>query len=146
MVGCLVAVAGLVGCRSEQKGPTAGEPAQPQVIVVQAAPATQPVVVPRYVPATGPAEQGGDREAAGHRSIEELNQPPVGATVRVQFRRDAMGLAGTSAIGPDMQGLVARTVQVVGKVERITPEWVVVRVEGKAYWISRSVILFIEVL
>ena len=145
---CVLLCVLLPGCKSESHT-DASTAAPPPILLpadMAAPPATHPST-PRYMPGyAAPRPTTAPLESGDHRSIEELMQPPIGVTVRVQFRRDAMGLAGTSAIGPETQGLIARSVQLTGKIERLTAEWIELRSDDHLYWIPRNVILLIEVL
>ena len=68
----------------------------------------------------------------------------VGKDCRVQFRRDALGMAGNSPVGPtdNWQGRAS----LGGRVVELTDQWLVIAGEGdKRYVIPHAAILLIEV-
>ncbi len=142
--GCLAALiavpAVLLGCRAD---PHRGEPAR--MIVVR--------------DAVRPAEQRGDD--AGERApsrIEVVVADPhggagagssplsqlVGRSVKVQFRRDALGVAAPAPIPPIGQGPGGRAVHLNGVVRSVTGGWIVLKRDTNTYWIPHAAVLVIE--
>jgi hypothetical protein len=79
-------------------------------------------------------------EAAGPSPLAPL----VGRNVKVQFRRDALGVAAGAPISPTAQGPGGRAVHLVGTVRSVTGGWLVLERERNTYWIPHSTILVIE--
>lgn len=71
--------------------------------------------------------------------------PPVGATVEVQLRRDALGGAGSLPVSPTVLSINGVQVGLSGSLSKVTPRWLVVRFAGKDYWVSRDSILLVAV-
>jgi hypothetical protein len=69
----------------------------------------------------------------------------VGRRVRIQFRRDAVGLAGPTPLGADAPSTPGRTTSLDGTLTGTTNGWLVLRGQGKTYWIPQAAVLLIEV-
>jgi hypothetical protein len=69
----------------------------------------------------------------------------VGRTCRVQFRRDALGMATPAPLpaGADSSG--GRPVTMTGTIVMSADGWVVLESAGRATWIPQSAILTVEV-
>ena len=100
-------------------------------------------------------QQVGDSAGgAGHRSVDltvhdtegaRLSQSLVGHTVRVQLRRDAMGMAGNTPLSTS--DAWAQRLSLVGKVTQVTDQWLAMTnndAGGKSVYISQSAILLVE--
>ena len=70
----------------------------------------------------------------------------VGRNVRVQFRRDALGLAAPAPVPPTGQGPGGRAVSVSGVVRSATGGWLVLDREKGSYYVSLASVLMIEQL
>ena len=85
-------------------------------------------------------------QAAGHEQ-ELVDQSLVGRSVRVQFRRDALGMAGNVPIEPDAEQAGPRPITVGGTVRRVTNDWLVIDPDNRhEYYIPRGVVLMVDVL
>ena len=70
---------------------------------------------------------------------------PTGRPCTVQFRRDALGMAGPGVLGPQVTTPPARSARLTGTLDRVTEDWLVVRVpEGTTFWIARDAVLLVE--
>ncbi len=74
-----------------------------------------------------------------------VEQPPIGASVTVQFRRDALGTAMTLPVSPTTDSQNGAQVSMHGTLERVNAEWVVIVFQGKEHWIPRSSVLLLRV-
>ncbi len=72
------------------------------------------------------------------------DNPPVGQSCRVHFRRDALGLSAPAPLGVDQGGLASRTTQMSGTLDRVTDQWLVIRSSDHTWWVPRTAILAIE--
>lgn len=68
----------------------------------------------------------------------------VGRSVKVQFRRDVLGLAAPAPVPPTGQGPGGRAVSIVGTVQSVSGGWLVLEREQIAYWVPLASILMIE--
>ncbi len=101
-------------------------------------------------------QQVGDVGGGGadHRAVDltvrdigtmRLSQSLVGHTVRVQLRRDAMGMAGNTPLSTS--DAWAQRLSLIGKVTQVTDPWLVIAnndAAGKSVYISQSAILLVE--
>lgn len=71
--------------------------------------------------------------------------PPIGATVQVQFRRDALGGAASLPVPPTTSGINGAEVSLSGSLSKVTPRWLVLRIATKDHWISRDSVLLVAV-
>ena len=95
--------------------------------------------------AVGAGDSAPPREHPPHSTeATTLYGPPLGRPCRVQLRRDTMGVAAPAAIGVLGETLPGKAVQLTGTIDRLTPEWLVLRAEGRNYWIPREMVLLIE--
>ena len=106
---------------------------------------TQPAPVAQ-LPAPAPMPSRPSREAA---HVAQGNEPPqsqelLGQHVRVSLRRDALGLAAASTPEPDANMIAGKQVMLSGVVEQFSDGWLILRTDGKRYWIATSGILLIE--
>lgn len=69
----------------------------------------------------------------------------VGKSCKVQFRRDALGLAAPAPIPPTGRGPGGRAVSIEGTVRSISGAWIELERDGQTYWVAQSSILLIEV-
>lgn len=83
------------------------------------------------VPQTSTFERGADRLRPG-------------ARCRVHLRRDAAGLAGQAPVSIVGASMLSEKASVVGTIDRIDPDAVILRGDGSTYWIPRGVILAVE--
>jgi len=68
----------------------------------------------------------------------------VGQTVRVQFRRDALGLVADAPTPPLNEGLPRRPVFLDGLLKHVAQDGAILEVESRAIWIPWSSVLLIE--
>lgn len=68
----------------------------------------------------------------------------LGKPVRIQFRRDALGMAAPATLGPDAPSAGGRTIALDGTLIDLTDQWLVLRGQGRTYWIPHHVVLLIE--
>ena len=120
------AVAALGGCRASVD--TRPAPAMP----APASPTAAAAAVPSRVE---PIDLGKSRPSP---------QSLVGRFVRVQFRRDALGLSATAPLPADATGVGGRNTFVDGTLTDLSAEWVVLASGGKTYWIPQHAVLMIE--
>jgi hypothetical protein len=98
-----------------------------------------------------PSGQNHERFDAA-RAIDEGPPPPpaplvadfVGQTVRVQFRRDALGLVADAPTPPLNEGLPRRPVFLDGLLKHVAHDGAILEVESRAIWIPWSSVLLIE--
>ena len=69
----------------------------------------------------------------------------VGRNVRVQFRRDMLGVAAPAPIPPTGQGPGGRAVNVSGSVRSVPSGWLVLERDNRTVWVPLASILLIEV-
>jgi hypothetical protein len=74
---------------------------------------------------------------------ESSYHPPVGTTVSVQLRRDALGAAG-SPISSTVEMYGNTRLNLKGVLASVNDDWVVLRLSEKEQWIARDNILLIE--
>jgi hypothetical protein len=72
-----------------------------------------------------------------------MAQSLIGRDCRVQFRRDALGMAGASPVGPTQQWNGQTTLK--GKIVELNDQWLILSVDSKRYCIPHASILLIEV-
>lgn len=70
--------------------------------------------------------------------------PPIGKNCTVQFRRDALGAAASSAIPPLTGMHNGAETAVSGKLKYVTSEYVVLDRNGAELWIPKSVVLALQ--
>jgi hypothetical protein len=73
------------------------------------------------------------------------SQPPTGANVIVQFRRDALGSANARPISPTTGSMNGARVFLGGKLLTVNEEWIVLEHEKQEHWIPKDVVLLITV-
>lgn len=71
--------------------------------------------------------------------------PPIGATCKIQIRRDALGAGAAGPIPPRTDAFNGAETAVSGVLKQFTTEWIVLDVAGKEIWIPKTVVLLIEV-
>lgn len=132
----------IIGCRSKNEH---GEPAQTIVVRDAAGPMEQrgydsgnPAPNRIEVVMTDPNGGGG----AGLSPLGTL----VGRSVKVQFRRDALGLTATpnAPIPLTSPGQGGRAVSISGAVQSASGGWLVLEREASTYWIPQAAVLLIE--
>lgn len=127
------------GCRNRgrvrppDRRPSQGETAQ---LIPTPAPATQPV--------EQPATQAAAPAAPRVQPLASSAQPPTGRPCRVQFRRDALGLAAPMPLGLTTVSPASRVAQMDGTIDQVSDDWLVLRADGRLWWIPRDVILAVE--
>lgn len=133
----LCATAAVIGCRASVER---GQP--PQTIVVREAPDGGPVDAGERAPNRIEVVVA-DPLAAGAQApvLAQL----VGRSVKVQFRRDALGVAAPAPISPTGQGPGGRIVHLTGTVRSAMDGWLVLERDGNTCWVPHSAILLIEV-
>ena len=124
------------------------QPARPPHSEITVAPVTRPdpdnrAAADREVTITRGVTRNGDDGTgpAGSDRDEPLLRP--GQACRVHFRRDAMGVSAPAPLGVDAN-ITSRAAQIRGTIDRVTDQWLVLRVEGKQCWVPRGVILMVE--
>ena len=73
------------------------------------------------------------------------SSPPVGSDVQVQLKRDVLGTATNLPVPPTTSAMNGAKVSVIGKLKRVTDEWIVVQEEFVDHWILRSNVLLVSV-
>jgi hypothetical protein len=71
--------------------------------------------------------------------------PPIGATCKIQFRRDALGAGAATPVPPRTDSFNGADTSVRGTLKQFASEWIVLDVSGKDVWIPKTVVLLIEV-
>ena len=142
LVALALLYAALVGCRASYER---GEPA-PQTIVVRESAASAPhdgeydsgERAPNRIEVVVSDPRGG----GGPPALAQL----VGRSVKVQFRRDALGLAATTNAPVPLtgQGPGGRAVSINGVVRSASGAWIVLEREKISYWIPQAAVLLIE--
>jgi len=69
---------------------------------------------------------------------------PRDADVKVQFRRDALGMGGNSPTPLETDNFNGADVSISGKIVDESPEWVVLATKTKEIWIPRRSILLVS--
>jgi hypothetical protein len=88
-----------------------------------------------------PGCSGGDSD--DKKATAAVAGPGAGSYVYVQFRRDFLGLASPTAVGPTTEGMGAS-----GTLKEINREFVVLKVDneaGRELWIPRESVLMMDV-
>ena len=134
---CCFAVAGALGCAGRD---VRQEPETRLAPRASAAPATKPSPAPVAQEPSRPPEP----VAAPAAAVDRGQQPPTGRPCRIHFRRDAMGLAAQAPLAIRDSEIPGRTTHKAGTLDQVTDEWVVLRSDGRLWWIPRAVILTIE--
>ena len=143
-VATLILCGASVGCRASVER---GEPAPPQTIVVWESSATlgqreydSGDRAPNRIEVVVSDPGGGG--GGGPPALGQL----VGRNVKVQFRRDALGLSATSNAPVPItgQGPGGRAVSINGTVRSASGGWLVLEREQASYWIPQAAILLIE--
>jgi hypothetical protein len=70
----------------------------------------------------------------------------VGRACRVNFRRDALGMAGQGPIEPGATSFARKPMYLEGTVEQASDTWLVLRQAGSTLWIPTSAILSIDLV
>ena len=73
-------------------------------------------------------------------------RPPAGRRCRVHLRREAMGVAGQAPYPISGNNIAADRAAVIGNLERVGRDWLVVRGERSTYWVPREAVLALEFL
>jgi hypothetical protein len=73
-------------------------------------------------------------------------RPPAGRRCRVHLRRDAMGVAGQAPYPITGNNLAADRASIVGTLERVGRDWIVVRGDRSTYWLPVASVLAVEFL
>lgn len=71
--------------------------------------------------------------------------PPIGSDVQVQLKRDVLGTATDLPVPPTTSVMNGAKVSVIGKLTRVTDEWLVVQEDAVDHWILRSNVLLVSV-
>ena len=72
------------------------------------------------------------------------DNPLVGKTCTIQFRRDVLGVAGGTAFSPLDTKINDVDTVMEGLLRSTHGEWVVIENKGREVWIPKSVILYIR--
>jgi hypothetical protein len=86
---------------------------------------------------------GCDRTASRHTLDSEISAW-IGETVRVQFRRDALGAAATLPISPNTSTINGAETTLIGKLIEVHSSSIVIEEADRQKWIPREVILFVQ--
>ena len=78
--------------------------------------------------------------SSGHTPLDSL----VGRRCRVQFRRDALGMAVTAPLSPTSEGVGGRPAHIDGTVTAVSESWITLNRDGVSYNIPHAAILLIE--
>jgi hypothetical protein len=127
---CLFAVLSLIGCASEKKPVSEGR-------------ASSLV----YSPAERlPRDR--DQHASGEGVVQPSSQddvrPPAGRRCRVHLRREAMGVAGQAPYAISGNNLATDRASIVGMLERVGRDWIVVRGDRSTLWLPVDSVLAVE--
>ena len=68
----------------------------------------------------------------------------VGESVRIQFRRDALGAAAALPVSPTTGSINGASTSMVGTLELVDSDAIVVKADNRPRWVPREVILFVE--
>ena len=68
----------------------------------------------------------------------------VGETVRVQFRRDALGSGAPLPVPPTTSEINGASTVLIGKLIHAESHAIVVEADGRQNWIPREVILLVQ--
>jgi hypothetical protein len=68
----------------------------------------------------------------------------VGRRCRVQFRRDALGMAVSAPLPPTSEGVGGRPAHLDGAITAVSEAWITLSREGVTYNIPHAAILLIE--
>ena len=82
----------------------------------------------------------GDDAFGQHSSLNAL----VGRSCRVQFRRDALGMAVGAPLSPTSEGVGGRPAHLDGTVRAVSESWITLTRGGVTYNIPHAAILLIE--
>jgi hypothetical protein len=130
VAACLFAVVAVTGCASEKKPEAEGR--APSLV---------------YSPAERlPSDR--ERRAANETAVQLPAQddvrPPAGRRCRVHLRLDAMGVAAQAPYPLSGNNLATDRASIVGTLERVGRDWIVVRGERSTYWLPVDSVLAVE--
>jgi hypothetical protein len=97
-----------------------------------------------------PAERlPSDRERASGENVappaaQDEVRPPAGRRCRVHLRREAMGVAGQAPYPLTGNNLATDRASIIGTLERVGRDWIVVRGERSTFWVPRDAVLAVE--
>ncbi len=145
--GALLLPALLLGCRADVER---GEPAE-TIVIRDAAPSSKQRgydsgerVPNRIEVVVSDPRGGGDGGGGGNDGGPSPLASLVGRSVKVQFRRDALGAAAPAPIPPTGQGPGGRLVSINGIVRSASGGWLVLERDKHTYYLPLSSILLIE--
>jgi len=90
-----------------------------------------------------------DRERASGETVVQVPaqdevRPPAGRRCRVHLRREAMGVAGQAPYPITGNNLATDRASIVGTLERVGRDWIVLRGEHSTYWLPVDSVLAVE--
>jgi hypothetical protein len=94
------------------------------------------IVCASLLPGCGQRSVDGDRGGSLARQI--------GHRCRIQFRRDALGIAGSHAVAPDSDEKQGASVEIRGTLTALDGEYLIVRQDQAVTWVPQSVILLVR--
>jgi hypothetical protein len=128
---CLFAVtAPLGGCASEKKPEPEGR--APSLVYSPA----------ERIPPERPERTSG--ETVVQVPAQDDVRPPAGRRCRVHLRREAMGVAGQAPYPLSGNNLATDRASIVGTLERVGRDWIVLRGERSTFWLPVASVLAVE--
>jgi len=127
---CLVAAVAITGCASEKK--PAEEGRAPSLV---------------YSPSERLPRDRGDHasaESVAQQVQQDDARPPAGRRCRVHLRREAMGVAGQAPYPISGNNLATDRASIVGTLERVGRDWILVRGERSSFWVPVDSVLAVE--
>lgn len=153
MIGISVGlVSAIAGCQSPGPRPAAGSSAPmattaPVAVEDRRQPSALRLRLDegRAAPVGNDATSPGSETQSMHRAAPESVQPPTGHACRVFLRRDALGMAGSAPLAPNLDAPLQRGTVVSGTLDQVTESWIVLKSDAGWIWIPRNAVLMIEV-
>jgi hypothetical protein len=90
--------------------------------------------------ATSSCSPGSDPEDMQNTELSEW----IGQTVRIQFRRDALGTAANLPVSPKTGSINGAETTLVGTLLEVNPSSLLINESERPKWVPREVILFVE--
>jgi hypothetical protein len=130
VVACLFAGLALAGCASEKKPDGEGRASSLVYSPAERLPADR--------------ERRASSETVVQVPAQDEVRPPAGRRCRVHLRREAMGVAGQAPTPLSGNNLATDRASLVGTLERVGRDWIVVRGERSTYWLPVDSVLAVE--
>ena len=61
------------------------------------------------------------------------------------LRRDALGMAGSAPLAPNLDAPMQRGTVVTGTLDQVTESWIVLKSDAGRIWIPRNAVLMLDV-